>query len=239
MLTTAADVPSHEAQAAETEFDVVDRLLRRRHSCRAFSSTPVPHETLTRLLDAAQRTASWCNVQPWQVVVTSGIATERFSEALLAAAMRGAVDSDIPAPTGYRGAYQARRRESGLGLYSSLGIPRDDHAARTKQALENFRFFGAPHVLVIHSEAALGPYAHVDVGGYIANLLLAAEALGLAAIPQAAVAMQSALVHEHFELGADRTVVAAISLGYEDEHPANQFRTDRADLAEVAEWVSS
>ncbi|GGS27117.1 nitroreductase [Streptomyces humidus] len=238
-MTTAADVPSREAQAAETEFDMVDRLLRRRHSCRAFSSTPVPHETLTSLLDSAQRTASWCNVQPWQVVVTSGTATERFSSALLTAVMGGSVDPDIPAPTEYRGAYKARRRESGLGLYSSLGIPPDDHEARTKQTLENFRFFGAPHVLVIHSEAALGPYAHVDVGGYIANLLLAAEALGLAAIPQAAIAMQSSLVHEHFGLGADRVVVAAISLGYEAEHPANVFRTDRADLAEVVTWVSS
>ncbi len=55
--------------------------------------------------------------------------------------------------------------------------------------LENYRFFGAPHVAIITSDKALGVYGAVDCGGYVSTLLLAAESLGIAAVPQAAVAM--------------------------------------------------
>jgi hypothetical protein len=34
----------------------------------------------------AQKTASWCNSQPWRVIVTSGVETDRFREAMYKAA---------------------------------------------------------------------------------------------------------------------------------------------------------
>lgn len=61
---------------------VLERLLRRRYSCRAFRPETLPNAVVNRLFEMAQRTASWCNTQPWQVIVTSGNATERFRTAL-------------------------------------------------------------------------------------------------------------------------------------------------------------
>lgn len=52
-----------------------EQLLARRYSCRAFLPRPVERATIERILDAAQRTPSWCNAQPWQVHIATGAAT--------------------------------------------------------------------------------------------------------------------------------------------------------------------
>ncbi len=219
--------------------DIVEDLLRQRHSCRAFLPKPVPRDTIERVLSVAQRTASWCNSQPWQVIVTSGAETDRFREAIYAVASSDAPDDgDFPFPREYRGIYLERRRESGFQLYNTLGIARGDRAAYRRQSLENFKLFGAPHVAIITTDEALGVYGAIDCGGYVNNFMLAAQALGLATVPQAALAFQSGTIRRHFQLGNDRRVVCGISFGYEDRaHPANSYRTSRADVAEAATFV--
>ena len=69
--------------------------------------------------------------------------------------------------------------------------PRGDKMAYAKQALENFNFFGAPHVAIIHTNEPLGIYGAIDCGAYVSNFMLAAQALGLGTIPQAALARHS------------------------------------------------
>jgi len=110
--------------------------------------------------------------------------------------------------------------------------------AYARQALENFNFFGAPHVAVVTTDKALGVYGAVDCGAYVANFLLAAEASGVAAVPQASLAFYSDVVRGHFGLWSDRKILCGISLGIADpDHPANSFRTSRAELAEVVSFV--
>jgi nitroreductase len=218
---------------------VLEDLMASRYSCRAYRPDLVPRPTIERILTAAQRTASWCNSQPWQVVIASGAAKERFRADIYAAASSGAPDDgDFSFPREYRGVYLERRRESGFQLYNTLGIARSDRAAYARQALENFNFFGAPHVAIIHSDEALGIYGAIDCGAYVGNFLLAAQALGLGAIPQAALAHQSGLIRRHFGLGDDRRVVCGISFGFPDrEHRINSYRTSRAGIPDTATFV--
>jgi nitroreductase len=222
--------PAHESAPLED-------LLARRHSCRRFRPDAVPRATIERMLALAQRSASWCNAQPWQVVVTSGQATERFRQLLLENA--GAPPSpDFPWPREYQGVYQQRRRECGLALYDSVGIARGDREASARQATENFRLFGAPHVAIVTTDEALGVYGAVDCGAYVANFLLAATSLGVATIAQAALAARGPLVRAHFGLPDSRRLVCGISFGFADaEHPANRFRTSRAPLADAVQWA--
>jgi nitroreductase len=222
----------------DVDADILEQLLHRRHSCRAFRTDPLPRAVMQRMFRIAQRTPSWCNTQPWQVIVTSGEASERFRAVLYKAAATRPVESDIPQPAEYRGVYLDRRRESGYALYNALDIARTDVAARGKQGMENFRFFGAPHVAILTSDAALGTYGILDVGGYIATVTLAAEALGIGLVPQAALAMHSPVVREFFAIPEDRTIVAGFSFGYADyDHPVNGYRTSRADVADAVQWV--
>jgi len=224
---------------SEDRIGVLEELLAERFSCRAFLPQPVPRPIIERILAAAQKTASWCNSQPWQLEITSGAATQAFREVMYTAASSGMPNAgDFPFPREYRGVYLERRRESGFQLYNSLGIPRGDKAGYARQALENFNFFGAPHVAIVHTDEALGVYGAIDCGGFVTSFLLAAQALGVATIPQAALAFHSDVVRTHFGLSDDRRVVCGISFGYPDRtHKANSYRTSRAAVADAARFV--
>lgn len=225
------------ADAATT----LTHLLSVRVSCRAFRPEPVAEQTIREILSTAQLTASWCNSQSWQVAVAGGAGTDRLRAALYTAASSGhTATPDIAFPREYRGVHRDRRRESGYQLYNALGIERGDHQRQREQTLQNFTFFGAPHVAIIHTDEALGPYGAVDCGGYVNNFLLAAAARGVGSIAQAALAMYPDVLRKELGLTPDRTVVCGISFGYPDlDHPSDSYRTTRAPLDEVVEWVNS
>ena len=69
---------------------VLEELLGERYSVRAFLPQEVDRKTIEHVLTVAQRTASWCNSQPWEVVIASGEAKERFRKAIYAEASSGA-----------------------------------------------------------------------------------------------------------------------------------------------------
>ena len=222
---------------------VLQALLLARHSCRAFLPAPVPRNVIERILTLAQRTASWCNCQPWQVAITEGAGTERLRAALQARAQ--AADAgpgftpDFPFPREYRNEYLARRRESGFQLYGAVGVARGDRDAYRRQEMRNFQLFDAPHVAIITTDEALGEYGAMDCGGYVANFLLAAQANGVATVAQASLAMYPEVLREVLGIGPDRRVVCGISFGYADTaHPANSYRTRRAELPEIVSWIS-
>ena len=231
--------PATSGAPAGDAIDTLEALLGARYSCRAYRPDPVPRAVIERLLTVAQRTASWCNSQPWQVIITSGAETERFRTAMYEAARTGAdAETDFPWPREYLGVYLERRRESGFQLYNTLGIPRGDKVGYAMQMLENFRFFGAPHVAIVTTDEALGVYGAIDCGGYVSNFMLAAKALGVACVPQAALAHHSDVIRDYFKLTEDRRVVCGISFGYADEaHLANSYRTSRAQIGDAATFV--
>ena len=215
-----------------------DSLLAERFSCRGYRADPVPRATIDEILRLAQRTASWCNSQPWQVIVNGAAATERLRDALARLSASEVSSFDIEPPADYRGVYRDRRRACGFQLYDSVGIAHGDRVASARQARENFAFFGAPHVAIVTTEAVLGTYGVLDCGAYVHNFMIAARSLGVASIAQAAIAMRSAFLHDWFDIPADRQVVCGISFGYEDPaHPANGFRTPRAGVADASRWV--
>lgn len=214
-------------------FDALSDILENRWTCRQFLPDQVSEQDIERLLALAQRTPSWCNTQPWQVVVTSGEETARFKKAIAEHLLVHPQAPDLEFPSAYTGDYQARRRECGFQLYDSVGIAKDDGEQRLKQMLRNFELFDAPHVAIVTTEADLGVYGAVDCGLWVNTFLLGAQALGLGAAPQAALAGYSRFVRDHFGIPDNRQVVLGISFGYADtEHPINQFRTSRAPLAE-------
>ncbi|WP_297771084.1 nitroreductase [uncultured Roseovarius sp.] len=215
-------------------YDTLHTILDARHSCRAFLPDAVDPEVIEQIVMAAGRAPSWCNAQPWQATVTRGAETERFRDALLEAVKNDAPEPDLPWPDSYPGAHGARRRECGLQLYKAVGIARTDRSARAEQSMQNYHLFGAPHVAIVHSTAALGPYGAMDTGGFITAFMLAATALGVGSIAQASVAAYAPMIRTHFDLPERRLILCAISFGYPvPDHPANTFRTTRADLPEI------
>lgn len=219
-----------------SDAEALERLLTDRWSCRGFTDEQVPRDVIERLLTIAQRTPSWCNVQPWELVITSGDETVRLKEAL-----RESIDfagTDFDFPTAYHGVYQERRRASGWQLYEAVGVQKGDREASAVQMMRNFEFFGAPHVAIITTDADLGVYGAIDCGLYIDSFLLAAQALGLGACAQAALAGGAPFFRKWFDLPETRKVVCGISFGYADpDHPTATYRTARASYDDVVTFV--
>lgn len=225
------------SEEANHDAAALERLLRGRHSCRAFRAEAVARPVIERILASAQCTPSWCNTQPWQLVVVSGAPADAFRAALLDHVAASEPAPDIVFPQAYRGVYQERRRACGLQLYDAVGVPRGDRTASGHQARENFRFYGAPHVAIVTTDAALGQYGAIDCGAYVSTFMLAAQAHGVACIAQAALASRAPFIRTWLGIPDERVVVCGISFGYEDAaHPANQFRTQRAAIGEAVDW---
>ncbi|KGC07197.1 nitroreductase [Burkholderia multivorans] len=222
------------------ELVALDRLTSGRSTCRAYRHTALDRELIRSIVGMAGRSASWCNVQPWQLVVTeTPESTERFRQALMQrVAAHPDNESDLPFPPSYEGIYRERRRGAGLALYSALGIGPKDSERSAEQALRNFRLFDAPHVAIVTVPAELGPYALVDAGGFVSSFLIAAYAHGVATTPQGALARHAHFVREYFDIPDTQHMICGISFGYaEDAHPVNQFRTTRAAVDDLLRFA--
>lgn len=217
----------------------LERLLRTRFSARKFQPRAVPRATLDQILQLAQRTPSWCNIQPWQVVLVSGEPLNELRERMWQHARGGAPASpDFPFPPNYTASHRDRRKVCGLQLYQSLGIGKEDRAAAAEQSLENYRMFGAPHLALIFVDDYLGFYGALDCGLYAMTLMLAAHSLGVDTIAQASLASYPELVRQQLALPPSRKLVCGIAIGYaEREHPINNYRTERAAVVEAVQFV--
>lgn len=219
-------------------YDTLHDILTARHSCRGYLPDPVPDETIAQIVRAARRAPSWCNAQPWQLEITRGDGTDRLRSALTAAAQEGTPPQpDLDWPAKYTGAYADRRRTCGFQLYDAVGVEKSDRPGRMAQMMRNYAFFDAPHVAILHAPSELGPYGAMDSGGFVTAFTLAATALGVGTIAQAAVAAYAPLLRAHLNIGDDRHILCGISFGFPDpDHPANGFRTDRAAVDDVIGW---
>lgn len=218
------------------EFATLLTILDRRRSCRGFLPRRVDLGTVKRLLLAAQQTPSWSNVQPWQVVVVSGDALDHLRRDMRESTQP--VGPDLAFPSSYEGVYQERRRSSGWQLYGAMGVQRGGREQSRAEGARNFDFFGAPHAAFITTERSLGVYGVLDCGLYVQSFLLAAQALGIDTISQAALATRAAFLRSWLDLPDNRVVVCGVSFGYADpDHPSRSFVTDRAELSEVATFL--
>jgi nitroreductase len=215
----------------------LDALFARRFSCRAFLPDPVPRAVIEKIVATARRAPSWCNAQPWQITIVSGAETDRLRAALQVEIAQNGIQPDLAYPASYKGIYQDRRRACGWQLYAAVGVEKGDGAASARQMMRNFTLFGAPHCAILSSPAELGGYGTMDCGGFVTAFTLAAQSLGVASIAQAALASYAPFLHRYFDIPQDRLILCAISFGLADtDHPANGFRTARADVDDIVDW---
>ena len=161
-----------------------------------------------------------------------------LSEKLVSSAEQAFETPDIDFPKRYAGVYKTRRSICGWQLYNAVGVEKGDRKGASQQMAKNYEFFGAPHVAVITTPKDLGAYGVLDCGAFVTAFTLAAAAVGVSSIPQAAIAGRAPIVREVLNVEDDRDVLCAISFGFADTgDSANSFRTQRADLIEFVEWV--
>jgi len=213
----------------------VFKALHLRRSVRAFLPQTPNADTVRTLMEAAARAASGGNLQPWRVLALTG---EPLAQ-VVAAVAQAEPDPDAHLtsyPVNLWEPYRSRRFANGEDLYRSIGIARDDKAARLEQLAKNAEFFGAPVGLFICVDQRMGHAQWVDLGIYLQSLMLAAVDQGLATCAQGFWRRYDRSLAEHLQLPEPYRVAFGVALGYEDTAaPINTLQASRAPLHEWAE----
>lgn len=217
----------------------LDNLLNARRSVRAFTDEPVPKSALEHMLRAARRAPSGANLQPGGFHVLAGPALKNLTHAMQQAQETGMADAREYSyfPTPMPAKLKARQRAAGYRLYQALGIGRRDLAGRRMQFARNYAFFGAPVGIIVTIDRNMGKGCFMDLGMSLMALLLSAEDQGFGATGIGAIANYGPVVHTQLGLPDEEMVVCGIAIGMTDtKAPENQFRTDRAELAEFSSF---
>ena len=229
------------------------RILRARRSIRYFAEREVPAEMVDAVLDDARWSPSWSNTQPYKIAVATGELKEQLKTELLACfdastqiqrgglwgklrvllTRKGLPDGDFNTRFEYPKELTPRRRATGFGLYATLGIAREDAAARHRQMRRNWEFFGAPVVLFVFVRQELGAYSILDAGIFLQSLMLSAQARGLGTCAEGALGTWAGPVREAFEVPPAYKLLCGLALGWPSDHVVNTFNPGRAEVAEM------
>lgn len=213
--------------------------LRKRKSVRSFLDKEVEKEKIKTILDNAKCAPSGANTQPWMVCVVSGDKKKKIEAKIIEAFERGektTMDYQYY-PLQWDEPYKSRRKETGLLMYRTLGIGREDKEKQIEQWKANYRAFDAPVVLYFFIDSTLEKGSYLDYGMFLQSIMLAATELGLGSCPQAALAEFPYIVKEELDIGRDKVLLCGIALGYEDTNaPINSYRTERVSLEEFVSF---
>ncbi|MGB5778200.1 MAG: nitroreductase, partial [Allopontixanthobacter sediminis] len=125
----------------------------------------------------------------------------------------------------------------GEDLYSALEITRENKAGRLMWFANNFRAFGAPVLMLVHTPKYMGPPQWSDVGMWLQTIMLLLREEGLDSCPQEAWAMYSAQVRRAVAIPDDHIFFCGMAIGYRDASaPVNNFPVKRAELYESVTW---
>jgi nitroreductase len=181
--------------------------IQRRTSVRRYRADPVSRDTLERLLDCAVRAPNHKLTEPWRFAVLTGGAKARLAE--------------------IRASHRLKRYEDPL---SDEARARSDKARR--ETLET------PAIIVIMARASEDAitreedYAAVMMA--TANLMTAAESLGLGTYLKTGGVMQDPGLAELVALGEGYRVVGILSVGYPtDVDPPRR----RRPAGELTKWL--
>jgi len=228
------------------------KLVRARHSVRDFRPDPVDESTLAAILDDARHSPSWSNTRPYCLAVASGERKDRLKDAyvkaftealplqrkepaaiLRATLLRRWPDADYKTWGRYPDALRERSVKVGKGLYTHLGIAREDRAARDAQAQRHLEFHGAPTVGFVFVHEGLMPFAALDAGLMLQTLFLSATAHGLGSCALGVLTTWRHPVDAEFDVPKHYKLITGFALGYPSEHPVNAFRAEHPPVEQA------
>ncbi len=218
----------------------VSDAVATRRSVRAFADQPAEREILTRILEKARRSPSGGNTQPWHGIVLTGEPMQTLFDRIAEEFPKGRAahkpEYDIYPPD-LDGAYEQRRFGVGEDMYGALGIAREDKGKRLEWFARNFRAFGAPVLMLVHTPKYMGPPQWSDIGMWLQTVALLLREEGLDSCFQEAWAVYSPQIREVVDIPDDHIFFCGMAIGYRDEDAAvNRFDVKRAPLEESVRW---
>lgn len=218
--------------------NVID-ALNARFTCRAFKPDPVDRDTVIKILEAANRSPSWGNTQPWDIYVAAGSPLEEMRTTFLAnMESKAAGRTDLPLPQEWPTDLQERYTSLGKERYGFLlqKIGKEEVIKSIQE--RNYRFFDAPAVIYLCMDRSLTPYSMLDLGAMSQSIMLAAQEYGLATAPAVMLVLFADLVRQTLGIPEDKAIVLGIALGHADpDNIHNQYRSGRRLVEEMAQLI--
>jgi|TARA_B110000967_G_C18759498_1_gene497053 nitroreductase len=215
----------------------ISEAVSARQSVRQFLKKPIPNSMIQTLLEKAARSPSGGNLQPWKIYVINQSSMDDFLDFQVKWTEPETPAYDIYPPK-LKEPYRSYRYELGEQMYSLLGIPREDKAARINQVMKNFNFFGAPVGIFCFIDSSMGPPQWSDLGMFLQTFMLLAKEAGLDTCAQEAWSMKQDSVKSF--LGADDSLLlfCGMAIGYGDpDGLINQLRSSRSPIDQWATFV--
>jgi nitroreductase len=221
----------------------VYEALATRRSVRDFLPTPVPGETIRRVLAAASRAPSGGNVQPWHIDVVAGDRLDAL-KALMRQRLQEVAAGDASEQPEYDiypkelwAPYRDYRFQLGEAMYAAMGIPREDKAKRLQWFARNYQFFGAPMALFCSVDRRMGPPQWSDLGMFLQSVMLLLREEGLDSCAQECWSVYPRTIGRFIGIPDERMLFCGMSIGHANlEHPVNRFTSARAPLADFARF---
>jgi nitroreductase len=192
------------------------------------------------VLEKAQNAPSGGNTQPWNVTVLSGDPLQRLVTHVAGAIPDGlaAYSAEYPIyPAELAGRYSTSRYGVGEAMYAALEIPREDKAKRLGVFRNNFRAFGAPVLMLVHTPRYMGLPQWSDIGMWLQTVLLLLREEGLDSCAQEAWAVYQKQIREVVAIPEDHIFFCGVAIGWGDREAAvNRFPVARVPLDQVARF---
>lgn len=218
----------------------VTQAVATRRSVRAYTDQPVDQAVLKRVLEKAQRSPSGGNTQPWHAIMLTGQPMQDLFKAVADVMPQGRAahspEYDIY-PRGLDGEYELRRRAVGEDMYRALEISRENKAGRLMWFANNFRAFGAPVMMLVHTPKYMGPPQWSDMGMWLQTVMLLLREAGLDSCPQEIWAMYGTHMRELLGIDDDHIFFCGMAIGYRDpDAPINNFDVPRVPISDAIEF---
>ncbi len=211
-------------------------LFGRRRSKRVFKGENVSLTILEEILRDAANAPSAINMQPWEVNVVIGDELRRLSKSLLKAYRERQITCGPGTTNPIPEKFIDRARECADGmtpLSQQMGLEFAEFVNKG-----SLNFYGAPAAVLLFLDSVFLPDRLIDMGAFVAYLLLAAEARGIANCPIGLVSSYQDDIKDYLNIDESKSLVLSVALGYEDESaPINRFRAPRIELTEFVRWV--
>ncbi len=217
----------------------IEKTVANRRSIRAFSQEPIPKKTLEYILERALRAPSWGNTQPWHFTVVGGSTLKQIGNESAQLVQQGVpINPDLSFPDNFNETQTMRYKELGKGLFSALGIAREDKEARTAHFLQMIGLSNVPHVIYLHFDKGFNPYGLVDGGLILQTIALLALEKGLGTCILAVSVAYPDVLRKLADIPSDQVLVMGIAIGHPlPDHPSNQFRSERGELKEFVRFI--
>lgn len=218
--------------------DVIE-AIKTRKSIRGFKKDPVSKETIHKILEAAIRTPSGMNTQPWEFAVAGGKALEQIREECGRLFNEGAFPTNDMLRQPFEGVFKKRQVDLAVELFKLMGIAREDKEARKQWMSRGFRFFDAPCQIIIFADKELK--YHLDmlgVGALCQTICLAALEYGLGTCIADQGIMYDQVWRKYANIPGSKRLIGGISIGYPDpDFPANKLVSSREPVDSITTWL--